>query len=41
MDRFSDLGGNSLLAMHVVSRVRQQFGVELPVAAFIQVGALW
>jgi len=32
-DNFFDLGGNSLLAMQVIVRVRRQFGIEIPIRA--------
>ena len=32
-DNFFDLGGNSLLAIQVISRIREGFGVELPLSA--------
>ncbi|MCE9671221.1 non-ribosomal peptide synthase/polyketide synthase [Myxococcus stipitatus] len=35
-DRFFDLGGHSLMATQVVSRVREVFGVELPIAALFE-----
>jgi amino acid adenylation domain-containing protein len=35
-DRFFDLGGHSLLASRVGARVREAFGVELPLAAFFE-----
>ena len=35
-DRFNELGGNSLLAMRMLNRVRREFGVELSVREFVQ-----
>jgi amino acid adenylation domain-containing protein/FkbH-like protein len=32
-DNFFDLGGNSLLAIQVISRIRESFDVELPISA--------
>lgn len=32
-DDFFDLGGNSLLAMQVIVRVRRRFGIEIPIRA--------
>jgi acyl carrier protein len=33
-DSFFELGGHSLMAMRVAARVRDEFGVELPLRAF-------
>src|SRR5258708_37533076 len=32
-DDFFDLGGNSLLAMQVIVRVRRRFGIDIPIRA--------
>jgi phthiocerol/phenolphthiocerol synthesis type-I polyketide synthase E len=35
-DSFFDLGGNSLLGMHLVERIRDAFGVDVPIAAIYE-----
>ncbi|MFP2903435.1 phosphopantetheine-binding protein, partial [Corallococcus sp. 4LFB] len=35
-DNFFDLGGNSLLATQVVSRLRDRFAISVPLQAFFQ-----
>jgi acyl transferase domain-containing protein len=35
-DSFFDLGGNSLLGMHLVERIREAFGVDVPIAALYE-----
>ena len=39
-DRFFELGGHSLLVMQVVSRVREQFRVDLPVGAVFETSTI-
>ncbi|MFP4122418.1 amino acid adenylation domain-containing protein [Coleofasciculus sp.] len=35
-ERFTDLGGNSLQATRILSRIRDAFGVDIPVSAMLQ-----
>jgi amino acid adenylation domain-containing protein len=35
-DNFFDLGGHSLLAVQMIAEVKQRFGVEIPLTAFLQ-----
>jgi acyl carrier protein len=35
-DDFFDLGGHSLLGVQIISRIRQQFQVELPLRTFFE-----
>jgi amino acid adenylation domain-containing protein/FkbH-like protein len=39
-DNFFDLGGNSLLAIQVISRIREAFEVELPISALFDASTI-
>jgi len=39
-DNFFDLGGNSLIAMHLMTRIRRDFGRQLPVSVLFQHGTI-
>jgi acyl carrier protein len=39
-DRFFELGGHSILAMQVLARMKDAFGVEIPLAAMLDDGSL-
>ena len=39
-DNFFTLGGHSLMAMRVIARIRDLFGVEMPIRDFFEAGTL-